>query len=271
MAYLTNVLELVESPNQTHCRQSRIAPTYKHAQPSFTPKPQQSKSPNPPYKDAPGWKCSVYYYWWLYLRYNNDYRSTCTHNGDGPCSQLYADFGDIFAQSFRAWWSTHYTLFAEPQAVTFTKDAQVFDANADIVDVQIDLSLGSEAVERSLKDLHSQLLFPKNTALYRSAARYPVARRPVLMNLHRHLAVFKLRKSNPRLPHEQIADRVGLHAAQQASGISKSYMERLGYSTKDIDVELRRAKRKAIQHDLRCAQHLIEGVGKGQFPVRTSG
>lgn len=192
-------------------------------------------------------------------------------NGDGPCSQLYADFGDIFSQSFKTWWSTHSALFAEPQAVAFTKDAQTMDPNADIVDVQIDLSLGSEAVERSLKDLHSQLLFPKNKALYRSAARYPVARRPVLMNLHRHLAVFKLRKANPTLPDEQIADRIGLHAAQQASGISKSYLERLGYSTKDIEVELRRAKRKAIQHDLRCAQLLINGVGRGQFPVRTSG
>ena len=137
--------------------------------------------------------------------------------------------------------------------------------------MQIDLSLGAEAVEHSLKELHTQLLFPQRMALYRSAAIYPVARRPVLMNLHRHLAVHKWRKRCPDMADEEIADRVGLHAAEQANGISRSYMQRLGHSTGDIDIELRRAKRKAVQHDLRCARELIDGVSRGEFPVRTSG
>ena len=137
--------------------------------------------------------------------------------------------------------------------------------------MQIDVSLGAEAVERSLKELHTLLLFPERTALYRSAAIYPVARRPVLMNLHRHLAVYKWRKRCPDMADEDIADRVGHHAAAQANGISRSYMQRLGHSTREIDIELRRAKRKAVQHDLRCAHLLIEGVGRGEFPVRTSG
>jgi hypothetical protein len=155
--------------------------------------------------------------------------------------------------------------------VAFAGDAHDFGAGADIVQVQIDVSLGAEAVERSLKELHMQLLFPKRVALHRSAAVYPVARRPVLINLHRYLAVYKWRRRYPEMKDEEIADRVGLHAAEQANGISRSYMQRLGHSTRDIDIELRRAKRKAVQHDLRCARELIDGVSRGEFPVRTSG
>ena len=162
-------------------------------------------------------------------------------------------------------------MFAERSAAVLSSDNHRFDDGADIVNVQIDVSLGAEAVERSLKELHAQLLFPENTALYRSGAIYPVARRPVLNNLHRQLTVFKWRQRCPDMTDEDIADRVGHHAAAQANGISRSYMQRLGHSTREIDIELRRAKRKAVQHDLRCARQLITAVGQGVFPVRTTG
>jgi hypothetical protein len=229
------------------------------------------KAPNPPYRGAPSWKCSVYYYWWLYLRYNQDYRDTCANGGIGACNNLYRDFGNIYGQTFRTWWANHNHLFAEPTAVALAQHKHDFGDGAEIIDIQIDVSLGSEAVERSLKELHTQLLFPERVALHRSAAVYPVVRRPVLINLHRHLAVYKWRQRCPDMADEDIADRVGHHAAAQANGISRSYMQRLGHSTREIDIELRRAKRKAVQHDLRCAQLLIEGVGRGEFPVRTSG
>ena len=264
------MVELVESRGQPHRSRSRHAPTFKHAAPQFSAAPRLSKAQTPPYQGAPGWKCSVFYYWWLYLRYNQDYRDTCANRGVGPCAALYSDFGDIFRRTFRAWWIEHDYLFTEPTAAALTRDNHNFGADAEIVDMQIDISLGSEAVERSLKQLHTQLLFPERVALYRSAAVYPVARRPVLTNLHRHLTVYKLRKRCPDMPDEDIADRVGLHAAEHANGISRSYLQRLGHSTREIDLELRRAKRKAVQHDLRCARVLIDGVGRGEFPVRTS-
>jgi hypothetical protein len=271
MAYPTNVLELVESGGQRHRSRTRAVPTFKHAAPQFSCSPISQKTQTAPYRGAPSWKCSVYYYWWLYLRHNQNYLDTCANGGNGPCAGLYQDFGNIYGQTFRSWWTGHEHLFAEPRAAALASDNHHFGDGAKIIDVQIDLSLGAEAVERSLKELHAQLLFPKHVALYRSAAIYPVARRPVLMNLHRHLAVYKWRKRCPDLDDEEIADRVGLNAAEQANGISRSYMQRLGYSTHDIDIELRRAKRKAVQHDLRCARQLIDGVGRGEFPVRTIG
>ena len=271
LTYLTKVLELVESRGSCHRSRSRDAPTFKHAPPIFKFAYESKKAPNPPYRGAPSWKCSVYYYWWLYLRYNEDYRDTCANDGVGACAELYKDFGNIYGQTFRSWWAEHDHLFTEPTAAALTQDQHTFGDGAQIVDVQIDVSLGAEAVERSLKELHTKLVFPERVALHRSAAVYPVARRPVLMNLHRHLAVYKWRKRCPDMSDEDIADRVGHHAAAQANGISRSYMQRLGHSTHEIDIELRRAKRKAVQHDLRCARLLIAGVGRGEFPVRTSG
>ena len=265
------MLELVESGGQRHRSRSRSAPTFKHAPPQFGLKAATRKAPTPPYRGAPLWKCSVFYYWWQYLKYNQDYRTTCDNGGFGPCAKVYADFGNLYQQTFRSWWQGNNHLFAERPAAVFSNDNHRFDDGAEIVDIQIDVSLGAEAVERSLKELHAQLLFPKHTALYRSAALYPVARRPILVNLHRHLAVFKWRKLFPAMADEDIADRVGHHAAEQANGISRSYMQRLGYATHAIDIELRRAKRKAVQHDLRCARELIAAVGQGIFPVRTSG
>lgn len=263
--------ELVESGGSRHKSRSRSAPTFKHAAPQFNYTKSAHKGPTPPYRGAPAWKCSVYYYWWLYLRHNQDYRKTCANRGVGSCAKLFRDFGNIYGQTFRAWWADHDFLFTEPTAAALTSDKHNFGDGAKIVDVQIDLSLGAEAVEHSLKELHTQLLFPQRMALYRSAAIYPVARRPVLMNLHRHLAVHKWRKRCPDMADEEIADRVGHHAAEQANGISRSYMQRMGHSTREIDIELRRAKRKAVQHDLRGAQQLIAAVGQGVFPMRTNG
>lgn len=263
--------ELVESGGSRHKSRSRSAPTFKHTAPQFYCSPRQQKAPTPPYRDAPAWKCSVYYYWWLYLRHNQDYRDTCANKGSGICAAIFKDFGDIYRQTFQTWWTTHDQLFAEPSAVAFAGDGHDFGDGAEIIDIQIDMSLGSEAVERSLKELHTQLLFPKRVALCRSAAIYPVARHPVLLNLHRHIVVYKWRKRCPNMSDEDIADRVGHHAAAQANGISRSYMQRLGHPTRQIDMELRRAKRKAVQHDLRCAQQLIAAVGRGVFPMRTKG
>jgi hypothetical protein len=271
LAYLTKVLELVESRGQRHRSRSRPAQTFKHAPPQFGLYATVNKAPNPPYRGAPLWKCSVFYYWWQYLRYNPDYQDTCANGGVGPCADIYADFGNLYGQTFQAWWQTHNYLFEEKPAAALASDNHPFGEAAQIIDVQIDVSLGAEAVERSLKELHAQLLFPDRKALYRSAATYPVARRPVLTNLHRHLAVYKCRLRYPELPDEDIADHMGLHAAEQANGISRSYLQRLGHSTREIDIELRRAKRKAVQHDLRCARQLITAVGQGVFPVRTTG
>lgn len=82
-------------------------------------RPSKRKPPNPPYKGAPAWKCSVYYYWWEYLRRHEGYRQCCAKGGKGEYAKLYADFGDVHAHDdFWLWWSKegHSELFCEPTA-----------------------------------------------------------------------------------------------------------------------------------------------------------
>lgn len=52
-----------------------------------------------------GWKRSVYYWWWEYLRRNKDYLETCQMNGTGMCEDLYKDFGNIHKCDFQKWWT----------------------------------------------------------------------------------------------------------------------------------------------------------------------
>jgi hypothetical protein len=63
------------------------------------------------------WKNTVYYWWWAYLKRNTEYLACCSSGGHGDLAGLYADFGDVRGDDFKAWWSENErgaTLFAEP-------------------------------------------------------------------------------------------------------------------------------------------------------------
>ena len=73
--------------------------------------------PNAPFRDAEPWQCSVYYFWWEYLRRHRGYAQCCAGGGKGIYATLYKDFGDAHADAdFWAWWRGHDHLFAEPPA-----------------------------------------------------------------------------------------------------------------------------------------------------------
>jgi hypothetical protein len=79
---------------------------YKH--PTF------GTSKNP--KTSSHWKVSVYYWWYEYLKRNEDYRKTCAQNGKGKCAKLFEDFGDVSKLEFKQWWTENdrgAVLFAE--------------------------------------------------------------------------------------------------------------------------------------------------------------
>ena len=48
---------------------------------------------------------SIYYYWFEYLRRSKKYEFTCKNKGAGM-EKLYADFGDVFKDSFDEWFAT---------------------------------------------------------------------------------------------------------------------------------------------------------------------
>ena len=110
----------------------------------------------PPFNDAKPWQCSVYYYWWEFLKRHEGYKDCCARNGAGRYKKLYADFGDIHAfetKDFWAWWSeklevTHKRgeyLFAEPVARHLKViDSSLNDLNSDTLVIQVPLEAMEE-------------------------------------------------------------------------------------------------------------------------------
>ena len=81
-------------------------------------------------KPAPksAWQNTVYYWWWAYLKRNADYIACCESAGKGKLASLYADFGDVRGEDFKAWWTFKVDgedrgayLFAEPSVESSVK------------------------------------------------------------------------------------------------------------------------------------------------------
>ena len=72
---------------------------FAYAWPVKDPKRSKRVLPPPPFPEAEPWQCSVYYYWWEYLRRSDAYRKTCEAKGKGKLSKLYADFGNVFDEN----------------------------------------------------------------------------------------------------------------------------------------------------------------------------
>ncbi len=58
----------------------------------------------PPIKSEPRYTASIFYYWWRFLRLNDDYKACVESGGQGPMEDLFSDFGDIYATDFLTWW-----------------------------------------------------------------------------------------------------------------------------------------------------------------------
>jgi hypothetical protein len=102
---------------------------------------------------------SVYYWWWQYLKRNEGYIQTCHDGGQGPCSELYSDFGDVRGDHFATWWRAKGKyLFAEPdkkyEFKRVTKPLpDVAYSDDSVMIVQVPLGEPSTALIAQFKDL----------------------------------------------------------------------------------------------------------------------
>ncbi len=79
-----------------------------------------------------------------------------------------------------------------------------------------------------------------------------MATKPVLISLHQHWQVWRLRKQNPNIKLHEIADEVGITADDKD-----------GKDPKQL-------KAIMVSRYIRQAKTLIEYVGKGLFPITNS-
>ena len=224
-------------------------------------RPSKKKPPNPPFKGAKPWQCSVFYYWWEYLRRHEGYRKCCETGGKGPYGKLYRDFGDIHAVEFWTWWKERgQFLFSEPVPLYVDRvsvdDAKKLSENQILVSVPLTQSMA--VTTRQLKRLLLPLLKKQRIEKKKSRAMYPVASKPILPALHQHLWIYDLHKANPKLPYHKIADLAGIIVE---TGYAKTAVD-------DDSAELKHLKTMAVGRHINIAKAYIENVALGKFPYR---
>lgn len=105
---------------------------------------------------------SPYYWWYMFLKLNNDYQKTCKTKGRGKFADLYKDFGNVNEVNFKQWWQERPHLFAEPAKnykMTIAKqqsELAPFDSE-EVLNLVVPLNWS----HRSLKKYFSQLVLSK--------------------------------------------------------------------------------------------------------------
>lgn len=102
---------------------------------------------------------SPYYWWFMFLRLNADYKATCEANGIGKCADLYKDFGDVYSVNFKQWWTDKAYLFSEPKKGYRMMIAKDINEIAPFDDEEVlNLVVPLTWTQRSLKKAFSQLV-----------------------------------------------------------------------------------------------------------------
>ena len=129
-------------------------------------------------------KESPYYWWFMFLRLNEDYKATCKAKGKGKCATVYKDFGNIYATNFKDWWKAKDGLFSEPRRgyrmsiANSQGELAPFDSE-EVLNLVVPLTWS----QRSLKKAFSQLVLSKvekgkkGISVEKSEAQYKISGR----------------------------------------------------------------------------------------------
>ena len=241
-----------------------------YAPPLKGTRPSKRKPPKPPYKGAPTWQTSVYYYWWEYLRRHEGYARTCQNGGKGRYAKLYEDFGNVHSGTFWDWWTKHAHLFSEPPPpyarIVALSDVQKQPPNTVLLQVSLEQRLALTI--KQIKAIMGDMVMVDKRRKTPSRALYPVYTKPVLSTLHRCLQVWDVKKAHPDWANFLIKDYVD-------GKLTETDIE-LFLSTDDTVLKMKIAgngkdrveKTHAVSRDYRAAEEYIENVVLGEFPKR---
>jgi hypothetical protein len=223
-----------------------------------------------PFAGAERWKCSVYYFWWEYLRRHAGYRTTCENGGNGDFANLYKDFGDIHSTDFPTWWWQHLGLFTVVGDVRIARDPLRAreKLRAGHLLVEIPFARTTAQMARVFRHELEEVMRAGLRAKMLEAIRYVPAARCQLPSLYDHLRVWDAREQNPTLSPAELADLVGLDVNPPYEQGEIEQLRAEGLSVRDLERHNSRARQLAVQRHLRIAQQYIDNAALGQFPVR---
>jgi hypothetical protein len=243
---------------------------FPYAPPDYPGAPFRARLPQPPYEDAEGWKCSVYYYWWEYLRRHDGYRETCQNGGRGEYATLYRSFGDVHSGDFHDWWWAHFWLF------TFKSEALMINLNrkwrveGEGVFLHVGYARSKSEMTASVREQISRLPQKEINEELQKSIRFKPAARPFLKSLHQHLLAWDVKLANPSATDPELCDIAGLDVTLPYNPDEIAGLRRDGLGAADLEKANRRAKQLAVQRHLRIARQYINNVVLGEFPKRDS-
>ena len=224
---------------------------FRHA-PPFTglDSASDSRRLSPPYVRAPSHKCNMYYYWWAFLRENDEYVACCANGGEGPMADLYRDFGDVRGSDFMDWWiGGGRLLFCEPleDAAIILRDpprehdsekrvliSVPVDGDLDRITAEIRTAMGDYRRHHRIDDMRE------------SRARRQIMATAKLQSLYRQLRVYQIKKADGTIGNKAIADDLGIGSVSGE------------YNPNSVIAAVSRYYSDACK--------LIHNVGKGRFP-----
>jgi hypothetical protein len=212
-----------------------------------------------------GWKRSVYYWWWEYLRRNVDYKATCDNFGVGACADLYEDFGDVFSVDFKTWWSSNdrgAKLFANQSSIKSLEIVTEFNFDSiapDEILLKVNINIPRKHLETKFKSFLDKNHKGKRgfQDAKKSNALYKFKGQPNLGSLELTLMIYDLRIMYPdlklwelskKLPKFQLSNTIGSADSQYEIADKKNRLS------------------ASIGRYLARADKAISNVAKGQFP-----
>ena len=216
------------------------------------------------------WEKSPYYLWWEYLRLHEGYLECCQKKGKGPYSALYNDFGDIHSMDFKEWWQSRgVDLFAEPMSpskVVALSDEEIRQFMEGVRDERILLvAIPTHYPKRNITSSLNKILREhkprgRGEKLVKfSRAKYPLLHSPDTYALDITLRCYKKKNENPKMPLWEIAQEVGVSVS-----LTKAELAGEGGHVADKKASMTAGVSRKLKH----AATLIEGVGRGIFPLR---
>jgi hypothetical protein len=234
--------------------------------PAKSPRFGRKTNPLPlPYQQA-----SCYFWWWEYLRRNQDYKKTCENGGKGKCTKLYQDFGDVYSVDFRTWFNTDdrgQRLFAEPhipdmKVVTLETAKERMTEHTILVTVPLNLTQAHLLKTfRSILNKHHE--GERGVRVRQtSQAKYQLMGKEDTAFLEMALAVWDMRQAHPDMALWEIAN--------ETRCVKREHLIRAEDRNKDLQGELAGKKNilaATASRYVKKANAMIENVGKGFFPA----
>lgn len=213
---------------------------------------------------------SPYYWWFLFLQLNAEYKATCLADGMGKYADIHKDLGDVHSCNFKQWWTERAYLFSEPKkgyrmmVAKNIADIAPFDSE-EVLNLVVPLTRS----QRSLKKSFAQLVLKRvakgkrGVSVEQSEAQYKLSGRWNIDALKFAYLVYQTKNSveqEKKLAWADVAIRAGLPYAKREGA-------KEGVKT-DATVDIRATLTILATRHYKRALTFIDAAASKSFPYK---